>query len=189
MGKMKISIRRERVKLYIWIGLAFLLLNTIGELINYPETILKRIWNSIWLISYLIVINYLLFEYTLPYIKLTWKRILIAPLLLFGYLMLYSFGSYAWRHIGIQLHAYFPLIDKPSFYKVVEYQMAFSMSSVFFFGIIRHIYNYIKLKQSAQKLLIEKQRSGPIGPITLWCDMAANKVSDPNQFNEMEQAA
>ena len=39
------------------------------------------------------------------------------------------------------------------------------------------------------ELLIEKQHSGPIGTINLWCDMAANKVFDPNQFNEMEQAA
>ena len=159
MGKMKISIRRKQVKLYLWISLAFLLLNTIGELISYPETALKRFWNSIWLISYLAIINYLLFEYTLPFIKLMWKRILIAPLLLFGFLMMYSFGSYAWRQLGIQLHVYFQLIDKPTFNKEVEYQMGFSMASVFFFGITRHIYNYIKLKQSAQNLLIEKQQA------------------------------
>ena len=39
------------------------------------------------------------------------------------------------------------------------------------------------------ELLIEKQRSGPIGTINLWCDMAANVVRDPNQFDEMELAA
>ncbi|MBZ0262980.1 MAG: AAA family ATPase [Hyphomicrobiales bacterium] len=39
------------------------------------------------------------------------------------------------------------------------------------------------------ELLIEKQRSGPIGTINLWCDMAANVVRDPNQFIELEQAA
>ena len=37
--------------------------------------------------------------------------------------------------------------------------MGFSMASVFFYGITRHIYNYIKLKQAAQKLLIEKQQA------------------------------
>ena len=40
------------------------------------------------------------------------------------------------------------------------------------------------------ELIIEKQRSGPIGTIELWCDMAANVVRDPNQFNgEVELAA
>lgn len=39
------------------------------------------------------------------------------------------------------------------------------------------------------ELLIEKQRSGPIGTINLWCDMAANVVRDPNHSEEMEIAA
>jgi LytS/YehU family sensor histidine kinase len=33
----------------------------------------------------------------------------------------------------------------------------YSISSIFFFGIVRHIYNYIKLKQATQQLRIEKQ--------------------------------
>ena len=37
--------------------------------------------------------------------------------------------------------------------------MAYSVGSVFFFGIIRHIYNYIKLKQATQQLRIEKQEA------------------------------
>src|SRR4026209_2674745 len=35
--------------------------------------------------------------------------------------------------------------------------MAFSAGSIFFFGIIRHIFNYTKLRQAAQQLRIEKQ--------------------------------
>jgi LytS/YehU family sensor histidine kinase len=38
-------------------------------------------------------------------------------------------------------------------------QMSYSVSSIFFFGIIRHIYNYIKLKQATQQLRIEKQQA------------------------------
>jgi two-component system, LytTR family, sensor kinase len=37
--------------------------------------------------------------------------------------------------------------------------MAYSVGSIFFFGIIRHIYNYIKLKQATQLLRIEKQQA------------------------------
>jgi LytS/YehU family sensor histidine kinase len=33
------------------------------------------------------------------------------------------------------------------------------MGAVFFFGIIRHIYNYVRLRQSAQQLRIEKQQA------------------------------
>jgi len=37
--------------------------------------------------------------------------------------------------------------------------MGYSMSSLFFFGVIRHIYNHIRLKQTAQQLRIEKQQA------------------------------
>jgi replicative DNA helicase len=39
------------------------------------------------------------------------------------------------------------------------------------------------------ELIIEKQRSGPIGTIDLWCDMASNVVRDPDDVGEMERAA
>ena len=41
----------------------------------------------------------------------------------------------------------------------VSFFMGYSMASIFFFGIIRHIYNYIKLKQATQQLRIEKQQA------------------------------
>jgi LytS/YehU family sensor histidine kinase len=37
--------------------------------------------------------------------------------------------------------------------------MGYSAGSVVFFGIVRHIYNYIKLKQATQQLRIEKQEA------------------------------
>ncbi len=39
------------------------------------------------------------------------------------------------------------------------------------------------------ELIIEKQRSGPIGTIDLWCDMASNVVRDPAELQNMEIAA
>src|SRR4029077_7996222 len=35
--------------------------------------------------------------------------------------------------------------------------MGYSVGSIFFFGTIRHVYNYVKLRQAAQQLRIEKQ--------------------------------
>jgi two-component system, LytTR family, sensor kinase len=156
---MKISVDRERFKLYLRIGCVYLLLWLISDLFNNPETFFKRLANNIWLVGYLVVVNFILFEYTLPYIRLTWKRILLAPVLLFGHMMLYSFGFYAWRYFGIALHVYFPLRVHESVYKGVEYHMGYSMMSVFFFGIIRYTYDYRKLKEAAQQLRIEKQQA------------------------------
>jgi len=59
--------------------------------------------------------------------------------------------------LGIQIHVYTALKTYPTLDKALSNQMAYSVGSIFFFGIIRHIYNYIKLRQSQQQLLIEKQ--------------------------------
>jgi two-component system, LytTR family, sensor kinase len=96
---------------------------------------------------------------TLPNIKLTWKRILITPLFLFAHLMLYSFGLYAWRNIGIQLYLYFPLKIHPTVLAGVTYHFPYSVGQVFFFGIVKHIYDYRKLREAAQQLRIEKQEA------------------------------
>lgn len=38
-------------------------------------------------------------------------------------------------------------------------------------------------------VIVEKQRSGPIGTIELWCDMASNVVRDPADLQQQERAA
>ena len=59
--------------------------------------------------------------------------------------------------MGIGLNIYTPLTIYDSIENALEAQTAYSMGAVFFFGIIRHFYNYTKLKQAAQQLRIEKQ--------------------------------
>lgn len=154
---MKSFFNTERFKLYIRIGAAYLLLSSIRELSNTPELFIKRVVNNTWLVTYLIVLNFIFFEYTLPFIRLSWKRILIAPFLLFAHLLFYSFGFYAWRHIGIGIHIYFSLKTYSSALEGVSNHFGYSISSVLFFGIIRHTYDYRKLKRDAQQLRIEKQ--------------------------------
>ncbi|MBD0331305.1 MAG: histidine kinase [Chitinophagaceae bacterium] len=160
---MKSTVDIKRFKLYLWIGLAFLSLRLIHDLVPYPGMFIPRLFNNIWLVVYIIVLNFILFEYTLPFIGKKRKRIiyniLIAIPLIWIQLMFYSYGLYVWRFIGIQLHAYTALKTYSSVDHAVETQMAYSAASIFFFGIIRHIYNYIKLKQAAQQLRIEKKEA------------------------------
>ena len=158
-GEMKKSFEIKRFKFYLWVGLAYLLFWLLHYLSEYPETFGVRAVNEVWRAIYVTILNFILFEYTWPYIKLTWKRILIGVLFLWIHLMLYSFGLYAWRHIGIQLQIYTALKTFPSIKEAVASQFSFSIGSIFFFVVVRHIYNYIKLKQATQKLRIEKQEA------------------------------
>ena len=159
---MKKAIDIKQVKFFLWVGFAFLLVNLFGDLRRDPASFLNRSVNHIWLVSYLIVINFIFFGYTLPFIrsgKYTLGKIVIILLLLFAYFLIYSLGLYAWRYIGIQLHIYTPFRIFASIEEGITFHFPYSVSSVFFFGIIRHIYNYIKLKQATQQLLIEKQQA------------------------------
>jgi two-component system, LytTR family, sensor kinase len=156
---MKSLVNRDRAKIYLWIGAAFLFLWLFGDLVSNPETFFKRAINNIWLVAYLLALNFVLYEYALPFIKLQWDRILLAPLLLFAMFILVSFGFYGWRSIGVGLHIYFPLRDHVNIYKGVEYHMPYAFSSILFFGITKHIYDYRRLKETTQQLRIQKQEA------------------------------
>ncbi|HMJ48267.1 MAG TPA: histidine kinase [Ferruginibacter sp.] len=152
---MKLEIDIKRFWFYLLVGLAFLVVLTLSYIHRFPDTWEARGVNEIWRIAYIIILNYFLFEYTLR--NFNRKRIFISILLLLGHIFLYSVGLYVWRAIGIQLHIYTSFINYKTRETAMEAQMSFSMSSIFFFGIIRHIYNHIKLKQATQRLRIEKQ--------------------------------
>jgi LytS/YehU family sensor histidine kinase len=155
--------KSRRFILYLWIGLPFLLLWIFFDLSRHPDTAWSRIANNLWRVSYVLVMNYLLFEHTLPAVFNKRRNFLLNLLLLipaiFVHLMLYSFGLYAWRFVGIGLGLYTPLVTFSTVDEGVEQQMSYSMSSIFFFGIVRHLYFHLKLRQATQQLRIEKQQA------------------------------
>jgi len=154
---MKKPIDIKRLTFYLWVGLAFLLLGFFSDAVEHPGTFIKRVWNNIWAISYITVLNYFFFEYTLP--ALSRKRIFISLLRLLALIVLYSWGAYGWRTLGTGLNIYTAFVTYPSVSHAVADRMGYSIGAIIFFGIFRHIYNHIKLKQSAQQLRIEKQQA------------------------------
>ena len=154
---------RERLKFYAWASLVFFSLTFLHSLNTYPRNFFEVLVNNIWHLAFILVVNFILFEYTAPYVFSKKKTVLINIFLgfvfLFIYMMIYSYVAYCWRLLGIELHIYTPLKEFKSVEEALENQMAYSMGSVFFFAVTRHIYIYIKLKQSAQQLRIEKQQA------------------------------
>jgi two-component system LytT family sensor kinase len=160
---MKKTLTKEKIRPYLWAAPVFFLLGFFHTLSNFPAHFVAVLFNNIWHITYVIVLNFILFEWTVPFVlrkrKTILYNILLAILLLWVYMMLYSFASCAWRQLGIALHIYTPLGTFKSYSELLENQMAYSVGSVFFFGVIRHIYNYVRLKQAQQELRIEKQEA------------------------------
>ena len=166
---MKKLINIRRFTFYLWLGLAYFALWVWHDLSNYEATFLQAMLNNIWRAVYITVVNFILFEYTVPFVlrkrKYILFNILLGILALWVHIIFWSYGLYAWRLLGVSLHIYTPLFVsgaegvKALKKELLASQMAFSAGSVFFFGIIRHIYNYIKLKQAEQQLRIEKQKA------------------------------
>lgn len=154
---MNISIDRKRLPLYGWIGLAYLLLWLLNDRITYPDTFFPRAINETWRAVYLTAVNYLFFEHILS--DLNRKRMFRSFLLLAGAFLLFSFGSCAWRQAGIQLHIWSAFKTYPGVLDGVCDQFISNIPSIFFFGVIRHIYDHLKLRQTAQQLRIEKQEA------------------------------
>lgn len=156
---MRLLIDKKIVSFYVKLAVIFFILNNLASLIDDPVTFPKRVVNHFWLIIFLLPLNFILFEYTIPFIKLSWQRILAGLLFIWIHMMLYSFGLYAWRNLGIQLHIYFDLNPFKVEYSGESFFMGYSAASIFFFGITRHVYNYITLKNAAKQLRIEKQEA------------------------------
>jgi sensor histidine kinase YesM len=150
---------RTRLKLYFQIGVAFFVLHIIGELFTNIDTFFPRMINNAWLGIFIVLLNYYVYEKGVPFIKLEWGRLLLLPFLLFGLLMVLSFGFYFWRTIGIGIGIYTELKTYDDIYKGVENHVGTSMFSLFFFGVIKYTYDYRKLKEMTQQLRIEKQEA------------------------------
>jgi len=155
------SIDIKKAKFYLWLGFAYFFLEVATHAGQYPGKFFSAVFNNAWSVIYLIVVNFILFEYSVPFVlrkrSFIINNILLGILLLFLHMMLYSYGSYVWRQIGIQIHIFTPLREFQSLNHLLENQMGHSVGSLVLFGIGRHIYNYIKLSQAEQQLRIEKQ--------------------------------
>jgi two-component system LytT family sensor kinase len=157
----KKTLNKKLIKFYLWMGAGYFVMGILATFHVYSDRFLPVVFNNLWGVIYLTVVNFILFEYAIPFVlrkrSTVFFNIIWGIFLLWMFMMLYSCISYVWRLFGIQLNIYTPLKDFRTLSLALENQMAYSMGSVFFFGIVRHIYNYLKLKQVQQQLQIEKQ--------------------------------
>ena len=151
----------KRFIFYLWLGLPYLFLWVWHDISTFDAGFLQTFLNNIWRTVYIIVVNFIIFEYVVSFVLRKRRsvvfNILLGILSLWIFMIIWSYGLYVWRSLGVALHIYTPLGPQAKVKTLLASQMAFSAGSVFFFGVIRHIYNYIKLKQAEQQLRIEKQ--------------------------------
>ncbi|ASZ12504.1 histidine kinase [Chitinophaga pendula] len=147
----------RRFQLYVWLIPAFFILNLLGNIVEGKDNLPLRSVNECWLAVYLSVTNYRLLEYTVP--KLNWKKPFYGIAILLCYAFAYSLGFYIWRLVGISIHIFTPLGTPVPIQEKIGDLTGYSIGALLFFVIVRHVFNYIKLKQSTQQLRIERQQA------------------------------
>lgn len=156
------KINIKNLRLYLRIGLVYLGMAVLSDLIRDHKTIGISFLNDLWRTIYIVAISILIYEYTIPYIRKK-RGFLKKTLLSIGTLLLCIFlftaGIYAWRGIGIVLHIFRPLSESGSLSKSASELFGLTLFSVIFFGIISHAYNHFQLQRIAQQLRIEKQEA------------------------------
>jgi hypothetical protein len=145
----------------LWLGLAFLCLTVWHDFSKFEATFLQVSLNNSWRTVYIVVVNFVFFEYVVSFVlkkrRFILFNILLGILSLWSFMIIWSYGLYAWRSLGVAIHIYTPLGPQADLKTLLASQMGFSAGSIVFFGISRHVYNYTKLKQAEQQLRIEKQ--------------------------------
>lgn len=159
ISEMKLS--KQLIKFYLWVALAYAACWVLGDRHSLPISFRQAVGNNVWRVIYVTVVNFMFLEYTGPFIlrkrRFLIYNIVIGAVIVWFFCIIWSYGLYLWRLLGIDLRIYTSIGTFKSNDAAVTAQMGFSVGSIFFFGTVRHFYNYVKLRQAAQQLRIEKQ--------------------------------
>src|SRR5438874_2085284 len=98
---MKRPVDIKKVKFYLWVGLGYFFLGLFNTFGKYPDRFLSSLFNNLWGIIYILPLNFIFFEYTIPFVlrkrKTIIYNILLGIFLLQVHMMFWSYGSYVWR--------------------------------------------------------------------------------------------
>src|SRR5688500_11245951 len=102
---MSLQLSKERVRLYLYIWLTWMMIWLLHTLIEYPDQFFQRTVNIFWRDGFYLVTVFTFYEYAWPFIIRKRKYIvynfLLGLFFVWVFLMFLSFGTYAWRAIGI----------------------------------------------------------------------------------------
>ena len=151
---MKTLLDGKRFRLYAWVGLGHLIMGWLTDAGQHPSAFGERFVNNLWISVYMVILNYVLFEYAVP--RLRWRMFGQAVLLVIGYVFCATRGLYLWQELGGAVHLY---TSFPGEEHTISHNFGYSLATALLFGVVRHINQHIKLRQAAQQLRIEKQQA------------------------------
>ena len=83
---MKLLSDKRLIKFYLWLALGYFFMGILSTHETYPANFFPIVFNNLWAIVYLTVLNFILFEYSVPFVLR--KRKVIVYNILLGILLL-----------------------------------------------------------------------------------------------------
>jgi two-component system LytT family sensor kinase len=159
----------KRFQFYAVLGAVWLLLWIIS-FVNHPDTLARQGLNELWRTLYLVPVNFMILEWSLPFIlkkRNIFFNILAGMILVSVSFLLISFGLYGWTRLGTTLDIYTQfrqsiLLPGGVFNEAINesfYQAEAGVASIVFFGIAKLLHHNYTLRQAAQHLRLEKQEA------------------------------
>ena len=157
---MNSSLKRDRLILYLSITITYLFLWMHNDLGLHQGKFWGILMNSIWQVIYVVGINLVYFEYILPLV-LSKKnnRVLAIILSVFGHLLLFMIGLYAWRELGVLLGSFEPLKKLTSVERKISAVILFSPGTFVLFAVFKLFFDYTRLKFEGQQVHLEKKQA------------------------------
>ncbi|MFL5772223.1 MAG: hypothetical protein ACJ75F_03640, partial [Flavisolibacter sp.] len=90
----KKTLNKKLIKFYLWMGAGYFVMGILATFHVYSDRFLPVVFNNLWGVIYLTVVNFILFEYAIPFVLRKRSTVLFNIIwgifLLWMFMMLYS---------------------------------------------------------------------------------------------------
>ncbi|MCW3119853.1 MAG: histidine kinase [Chitinophagaceae bacterium] len=152
--------KKDRVILYVTITLGFLVHWIYDDLDSNAGDFGVSLLNNFWQVIYVVEMNFLYFEYALPFVtSRKTNRVIVIVSSILVHLVVLAIGLYGWRSFGNILGIYHNFRNFPdagaAFYNAVR----FTPGSFLVFAVCKLFFDYAQLKFEGQQVQLEKKQA------------------------------
>jgi two-component system, LytTR family, sensor kinase len=157
---MKGRFKKDRIILYLSITMAFLAHWIHNDLASHPGKFAVSLLNNIWHVIYVVGLNFVYFEYVLPFVtSRKTNRVVFILSSIVIHLAVFMTGLYAWRALGMAIGIYNPFRIFSDVSEAFSAIARFTPGAFIVFAVFKLFFDYTQLKYEGQKIQFEKKQA------------------------------
>lgn len=156
------GLSNNRFSTNIYIGLSYYLFWIAFIFISTYEnrsSTINAVVSYTWQLTYVVILNILLHQFAVPYIRTKKNVVVWISLLTTGLFAMIVLGFYGWNPLGKLLLATWEIEPVSTTFKGFTVYLMFAIFGLAYFAAIRFAIDSLKLNLNNQQLIIEKRQS------------------------------